>query len=146
MLFRSRVDVERMTASATYHRSTLENTFWATTAGWGRNTESGEGTNAMVFESSVTMRDRDAFFGRFEWAEKRGHDLVVEPEHDVFNVAKVQAGYTRYFPAWKGWTPGVGAAWSGGIVPRSLAPVYGRRLNSGFGVYLTLRPAAMSGS
>jgi hypothetical protein len=90
----------------------------------------------------VTLRNRDAFYGRFEWAQKGGHTLVVEPEDDVFRVAKVQAGYTRYLSGWKGWTPGVGAAISGGIVPESLRTVYGRRFNPGFAIYLTVRPAA----
>ena len=137
-----RVDVDRITASATYHRTTLENTFWATTVGWGRNLENGEATNAFLVESGVTLRDRDAVYGRFEWAQKSGHDLAVEPEHDIFHVAKVQDGYTRYLPPWKGWSPGVGMAVSGGIVPRSLEPTYGGRFNSGFAVYLTLRPGA----
>jgi hypothetical protein len=136
-----RVDVDRVTASATYHRTTLENTIWASTVGWGRNAEPGEdATNALLLESSATLHDRDAFYGRFEWSEKSSHDLVV-PQHDVFNVSKLQGGYTRYLPAWQGWTPGFGAAASAGIVPPSLKPTYGSRVNAGFSVYLTLRPA-----
>jgi hypothetical protein len=137
-----RVDVDRVTASATYHRTTLENTFWATTVGWGRNSESGKASNALMVESGIIWRDRDAVYGRFEWAKKSGHDLVVEPEHDTFAVAKLQGGYTRYLSTWKGWSPGVGAALSGGIVPSSLEPVYGSRINVGVAVYLTLRPGA----
>jgi hypothetical protein len=139
-----RRNVDRVTASATFHRATPANTFWATTIGWGRNGESGEATNAVLVESSVTLRDRDTVFGRFEWSQKSGHDLVVEPEHDVFAVAKLQGGYTRYLSAWKGWTPGLGAALSSGIVPASLRSVYGSRFNTGFALYLTLRPAAHS--
>jgi hypothetical protein len=135
-----RVDVERVTTSATYHRTTLEDTFWATTIGWGRNSEGGEATNGALFESSLTMRDRDTFYGRFEWSQKSGHDLVVEPDEDVYDVAKVQLGYTRYFPEWERWTPGIGAAISAGIVPGSLEPAYGSRFNGGFAIYLTLRP------
>jgi hypothetical protein len=136
-----RVDVDRLTASATYHRTTLENTFWATTAGWGRNTESGTSTHALLVESSLTFRDRDAFYGRAEWSQKSGHDLVVEPAHDTFAVGKLQGGYTRYLTMWKGWTPGIGAAVSTGIVPASLRAAYGGRFNAGAAVYLTLRPA-----
>jgi len=137
----ARIDVERLTASATYHRTTLENTFWATTVGWGRNAEAGgEATSAVLFESSVTLQDRDAFYGRFEWSQKSGHDLVVEPDDTIFDLAKGQFGYTRYFSAWKGWTPGIGGSVSSGIVPRSLEPTYGSRFNTGFAVYLTLRP------
>jgi hypothetical protein len=137
------IDVDRLTASATYHRTTLENTFWASTIGWGRNAErGGAATNALLVESSVTMHDRDAVYGRFEWSEKSGHDLAVA-QQDVFTVGKVQGGYTRYASGWKGLVPGVGAAVSIGIVPRALEPVYGRRFNSGVNVYLTLRLAAL---
>ena len=137
-----RSDVDRVTASATYHHTTLENTIWATTVGWGRNKEPREdATNALLVESSLTMQQRDALYGRFEWSEKNGHDLVV-PQHDVFTVGKLQGGYTRYLPSWNGWSPGLGAAISAGIVPESLEVVYGSRVNTGFAVYLTLRPAA----
>jgi hypothetical protein len=137
-----RQDVDRATISGTFHRTTLENTFWATTVGWGRNEESAEATNALLIESSITLHDRDATYGRVEWAQKSGHDLVVQPEHDMFAVTKLQGGYTRYLGAWKGWTPGMGAAVSSGIVPASLKSVYGSRSNTGFAVYMTLRPAA----
>jgi hypothetical protein len=137
------VDIDRVTASATYHRTTLENTVWATTVGWGRNAErAGETTNALLFESGFTLRDRDAWYARGEWAEKSGHDLAVA-EHGIFTVAKLQGGYTRYLAPWRGVTPGVGAAASAGFVPRSLAPVYGGRFNPGFGVYVTVRPSAV---
>jgi hypothetical protein len=135
-----RVDVDRVTASATYHRTTLENTFWATTIGWGHNADPGMATNALLAESSLTFRDRDALYGRIEWSQKSGHDLAVEPGEAIFDVAKVQGGYTRYFPVWKGWMPGIGGSVSSGIVPSTLQSVYGSRFNAGVAVYLTLRP------
>jgi hypothetical protein len=94
----------------------------------------------LLLETGVTIRNRDAWYGRLEWAEKSGHDLAV-PEHGIFNVAKLQGGYTRYLTTWKGTTPGVGSGLSIGIVPGSLQSVYGGRFNPGFSVYLTLRPA-----
>src|SRR5262249_27029072 len=36
-----RVDVDRLTASGTYHQSFGNRSIWATTIGWGRNAESG---------------------------------------------------------------------------------------------------------
>jgi hypothetical protein len=139
-----RIDVDRVTASAAFHRATLENTMWATTLAWGRNAEQGGSTtNALMAETSVTMRDRHAIYGRAEWAKKSGHDLGVEPEHDIFPIAKLQGGYTRYLEPRKGWAPGVGAAMSLGIVPRALEAVYGGRVNAGVGVYVTLRPGAL---
>jgi hypothetical protein len=134
------IDIERVTASMTYHRATAGDVVWASTLGWGHNAElGGDATNALLFESSLTVRDRDAWYGRVEWAEKSGHDLAVA-EHGIFNVAKIQGGYTRYLAAWKGLHPGLGAAVSTGIVPRALEPAYGGRFNPGLGVYFTLRP------
>jgi hypothetical protein len=134
-------DIDRLTASATYHRPTLENAMWATTVGWGRNAErGGDATNALLVETSVTIRNRHAWYGRFEWSEKSGHDLAV-PDHAIFDISKLQGGYTRYLTAWRGLTPGVGGALSAGIVPSTLRPVYGSRFNPGFSVYLTVRPA-----
>jgi hypothetical protein len=135
------IDIDRVTASATYHRTTLESIVWASTIGWGRNASSdGEATNAILLETGVNVRARDAWYGRFEWAEKDGHDLAVT-DAGIFSVAKLQGGYTRYLTAWQGLTPGFGATLSTGIVPSSLKPWYGGRFNPGVGVYLTLRPA-----
>jgi YHS domain-containing protein len=136
-------DVTRATASATYHSAFRENSISATTIGWGRNEESGHASNALLIETNLTFDERHAWFGRFEIASKTAHDLAVAETADAFTVAKLQGGYTRYFNAWQGLKPGVGASVSAGFVPESLEPVYGGRINPGFGVFVTLRPAAM---
>ena len=74
---------------------------------------------------------------------KTAHDLAVAESDDAFTVAKFQGGYTRYFGAWRGFRPGIGAAFSAGIVPERLEPAYGSRVNVGCGLFLTLRPAAL---
>jgi len=136
-----RIDVDRMTASATYHRRLNETSIWATTIGWGRNKEpDSAGTNALLAETSVTVHDRDAWFGRFEWSQKSGHDLALG-SHDIFTVAKLEGGYTRYLDTWRGLKPGAGIGVSAGIVPGSLESTYGGRVNLGVGVYLTIRPS-----
>jgi len=141
----ARVDVNRITASATYHRVFEEDSLWATTVAWGRNAESGHGaSNAFLAESTVTFRQRDTLFGRLEFAAKSAHDLVVPEPPESFTVAKLQAGYTRYLRARSGFQPGVGAGLSLGIVPDSLTTTYGRRVNPGVAIFLTLRPAAMA--
>lgn len=136
-----RTDVDRVTASATYHRTTLEQTWWATTVGWGRNAASDGATHALFGESSLTFRNRDSLYGRAEWSQKSDHDLVV-PAAGVFDVVKLEGGYTRYLPPWHGLTPGIGAAVSTGIVPAALSPDYGGRTNPGVAMYLTVRPGA----
>jgi hypothetical protein len=136
-----RIDVRRATASATYHRVTGEGMTWASMFGWGRNQEPGsDATNALLAETNLTLRDRDAWFGRFELSQKSGHDLAVESA-GVFAVAKLTAGYTRYFAPRNGFSYGAGAGVSAGIVPESLKAVYGGRVTGGFAVFVTLRPA-----
>jgi hypothetical protein len=136
-----RIDVDRVTASATYHHQLTKMSIWASTMGWGRNKEPGTGaTNAFFAETNLTLQDRDAISGRLELSEKSGHDLAIEST-DFFTVAKLQAGYTRYLDSWKGLKPGAGISVSAGIVPRSLEPVYGGRVNLGIAVYLTVRPS-----
>jgi hypothetical protein len=140
-----RIDVTRLTVSAIYHRRMTPGAVWASTLGWGRNHEPGaEATNAVLAETSVTLDDRDAWYGRFELAGKSAHDLDLAG-HDVFTVAKLQAGYTRYLAAWNGLKPGFGAGLSAGMVGGSLAPVYGRRFNVGFAVYAVVRPGETGG-
>lgn len=136
------VDVTRLTASATYHRQLAPNSIWATTAAWGRNDESAKSTNALLIETHVSFDDRDTWFGRFEIAGKSAHDLDIHETDDVFSVAKLQAGYTRYLKAWRRLKPGFGGSLSVSFVPKRLDPVYGNQINSGFAVFVTLRPDA----
>lgn len=138
-----RIDQDRVTASATYHRMFGAGGVWASTVAWGRNAEPGGGaaTNALLAESNLTLAERDTWFGRFELSQKSGHDLALD-SHDVFTLAKLQVGYTRYMAAWNGLRPGIGGGVSTSIVPASLRPEYGRRVNLGFALFLTLRPAA----
>ena len=141
----TRIDVRRVTASATYHRALQDGAIWATTAAWGRNAEGDHSTNALLVETNFTLADRDTWFGRLEFVGKTAHDLDL---HDVdgaetFTVVKLQGGYTRYLGAWKGVKPGFGVSASAGFVPRSLETAYGSRVNPGIGVFFTIRPAAM---
>jgi YHS domain-containing protein len=138
----SRVDVTRVTASATYHRLLGANGIWASTAAWGRNAEEGHATNAVLFETNVTLEDRDAWYGRFELVGKSAHDLDV-PGDETQTVGKLQGGYTRYLQGWHGWKPGIGVSASAAFVPSTLRSTYGSRVTLGFGVFATLRPVAL---
>jgi len=139
----SRTDVDRVTASMIYNRRFATGNVWATTFAWGRNEEAGIATQAFLAESSVTLNDRDVWYGRFEIAGKEAHDLHVEAFGDeVFTVSKLQGGYTRYLAGAAGLRFGVGGYGSGGFVPGRLKPTYGSRANLGFGFYVTVRPGA----
>jgi hypothetical protein len=134
-----RRDLTRVTASATYHRSLRQDSMWATTIAWGMNSDAGEMAHAMLAETSVTLDERDVWFGRFELTGKTAHDLDVSGANEIFAVAKLQAGYSRYLDAWQAVQPGMGVSLSLGILPDTLASVYGHRANPGLGVFLTLR-------
>ena len=89
-------EATRATASAMYHTTVREQGLWATTLAWGRNVESGHGSNAILAETNFTLRDRDSWFARFEVVGKTAHDLAVAESDEAFTVAKLQGGYTRY--------------------------------------------------
>jgi len=137
-----RTTVTRTTASATVHTGVRDGSIWATTIAWGRNAEEDHATNAVLVETSLTQRARDTWFGRFELAAKTAHDLALPAlsDEDRFTVAKLQGGYTRYFPARGGFAPGLGGALSFGFVPESLVAAYGRRVNTGIALFVTVRP------
>ncbi len=140
-----RVDVERVTASAMYHRPLDAAGFIATTFAWGRNVEEGLATHAVLAESSVSLSDQHLFFGRLELAQKTSHDLDLHgPDDEVFTVGKLQVGYSRFLAPVKGWRPGLGGSLSVGILPEGLSSTYGGRAPLGFGLFFTLRPAAMA--
>jgi hypothetical protein len=147
-----RSDVDRATASATYHRMTGREV-WATTLAYGVNAgrEAIPGdavylvTHAVLLESSLSRGERDTWFGRVEVVGKPGHDLHVhEAPATVFTVGKVQAGYVRSFKGWNGIVTGLGGTASLSIVPAGLASRYGGRVAPGFGVFVSVRPSRHS--
>jgi hypothetical protein len=144
-----RSNVERGTASATYHRVTATDT-WATTLAYGvnagREVTSADVvdlvTHAVLLESTFSIREQHTWFGRVEVVGKPGHDLHVhEAPVKVFGVGKVQGGYVWSFNAWRGIVSGIGATAAVSIVPSALASRYSGRLAPGFGVFVTIRPS-----
>jgi hypothetical protein len=144
-----RTSVNRVTASATYHRPFRDGSTWASTLAYGMN--SGQGiipggvlddlTHGALVETAVTMGKRHTWFGRLEVVAKPAHDLHVhEYITQVFTVAKLQGGYTRNLKPWKGMIPGVGGSVSASLVPPLLAPRYNGRIAPGLGVFLSVRP------
>jgi hypothetical protein len=84
-------DVNHVTASATYHHQSRPGRPWASTIAWGLNSEEGEASHALLAESTLTLDERDTWFGRFEIAGKSAHDLDVHGSDEIFTVAKLQA-------------------------------------------------------
>ena len=144
-----RSDVDRVTASATYHRMTGA-AIWATTLAYGMNAgpEVIPGdvvnltTHAGLLESTLSLGDRHTWFGRAELVGKPGHDLHMHATPaTIFTVGKVQAGYVRSFSTGSGIGLGIGGTASVSLVPPALVPRYPRRANPGVGVFASIRPA-----
>jgi hypothetical protein len=144
-----RSDIDRFSASATYHRPHGGSGSWATTVAYGLN--SGiefipEGTfdavtSAALIETSFSTGTGNVWFGRGELVEKPGHDLHAHAfSRRVFTVLKGQVGYVREFSERQGLVAGVGVTVSLSGVPPELAVQYDGRVRPGFGVFLSLRP------
>lgn len=145
-----RQDVDRVTASMTYHRL-VNNRVWATTAAWGRNAEpahatspghdDGHATSAFAIETSADLTRSDTVFGRGEVTGKTTADLVLPVSGDeVVTLGKLQVGYTRWLREGRGVKAGIGGSAGVSILPDRIAPFYGSRSAGEFSVFFTLRP------
>ncbi|MGH9407996.1 MAG: hypothetical protein ACRD1V_00925 [Vicinamibacterales bacterium] len=134
-----REDVDRVTASATYHRL-VNNRVWAATMAWGRNREAGHTSNAFLAETSADIRPRDQIFARVEVVGKTAADLVLPiATGEPFTVGKVDVGYTRWLAEGHGMRTGLGGSVGWSIVPGALASSYGGRSAREFSVFLAVR-------
>jgi hypothetical protein len=138
----ARNDVVRITSSGTYHAALGSAGFWATTVAWGANREPSSVTHAFVAETMATPEGLNTWFGRVEVAGKPAHALHVHESNGTFTVGKLQSGYVRYLNARHGLQPGFGLSVSAALLPAALEARYGGRVVPGFGLFLTMRPAA----
>lgn len=139
-----RVNVDRMTASVTYHRLLGGGPgLWASTAAWGQNREAGESTNFLLVETTLNLLERHAWFGRLDVGQKEAHDLDIHGAEGSFTLAKVQGGYLRYVDLGSTFKAGLGATVTASVLPGALQDAYGGGTALGLGVFLTLRPRGM---
>jgi hypothetical protein len=141
-----RIDVTRVTASASYHRPLAESGGWAGTIAWGRNREGSEATQAFLAETRLNLAERDILYGRLEVVEKTGGDLVLpeELEERSFTVGKIGLGYVRQLDPVAGLVPGFGAGVTVSRVPDDLSSFYGSTTPAGLQLFLRLRPAPVT--
>jgi hypothetical protein len=140
------VSVQRVAASATFNRRRGQEANWASTFVYGQNIPSeGPTTPSLLLETSWNMRERHVLYGRAEYVQKTGHDLVLpEPlEHEIFHTGLLGLGYNYHFGPFASFTPALGVRGTMGVMGDDLQPFYGQRLPLGVMVYLQLRPAAM---
>jgi hypothetical protein len=119
-------DVDRSTASASYHRD-FGSAQWQTTLAWGRNTPShGAATNAYLLESAVVLSRIHTLFGR---AERTGKNELFLPgaalADQSFRAGKLSVGYIRDLPSDSHFKVGIGGLISRYSLPGALQPIYG---------------------
>lgn len=143
-------DVDRVTASAAYHRPRQDKGFWSSTVAYGANREASaivslpaQTTHAVLLETAIASSTAvHTWFGRLDIVDKPGHDLHVHEDEDaVLTVAKLQMGYLRQFATGNGWAAGFGGHVNLSLVPPALAPRYGGRIAPGVGIFLNLQPS-----
>jgi hypothetical protein len=145
----ARIDVTRLTASATFNRPLSGGRALAATIAYGSNGEDdilpggpvSQRTHALLVEGSLAWARR-AWFARVEAAGKPAHDLHVH-EHlaEVFTVGKIQGGYAHHLADRQGFRLSAGGAVMASIVGNELAPRYGGRVAPGFALFLSLTPS-----
>ena len=123
----TRVDVDRVTASAIYHRAACAGGLWATTVAWGRNVEDGEATHAVLAETHVSLADRHIVFGRAEVVEKSSHDLELHGDDESFNVGSFKSATRDSSRPQRLARRASVAAFLFGVGARGLASTYGGR-------------------
>jgi YHS domain-containing protein len=140
-----RHDVDRTTASATYHQLVGTAGFWSVTGAWGRNAEGDHATDAVLLETDLGLDGRNTVFGRVEGAGKTGEELIIpEIGHEAATVSKLHVGYMRRLPGSGMFEPRLGAALSFSAIPDRVERAYGRDNGFGVTVFLSVRPRAMA--
>jgi hypothetical protein len=142
------LDVDRTTASVSYHRPRSAGREWSVTAAWGRNDEQAHvDTDGALIEGRVDLYGGVAF-GRAERVEKSDHDLGIRPtlaqflanEQRVFDLTKFVLGYARDVTSAGDLAASAGIAVSWSRVPSDLEELYGDGWPLGATMFFSLRP------
>ena len=122
------VDIDRTTASASYHYPFGGN-HWQTTLAWGVNRKApGPDTDTWLLESALRLDDKHTFFGRAERTEK--DELFDDPSplaDRVFTVNKLTLGYIHDIRVAEHAKIGIGGLGSLYALPDALDAAYGER-------------------
>jgi Heavy metal binding domain len=139
------VNRHRTTASLIYNRLGPDSN-WATSLVWGQNNDTNEGKTESVLLETDYQRERNTFYGRWEWVEKSGHELVLDRSDldEIFSVNTVSIGYVRDLSHGNNIDIGLGGQFTLDFWPRELDRYYGSGPGYGFQVFLRVRPSLHS--
>ena len=135
-------DTRRSTASAIYILPRRDGGFWANSLIFGRNSVGGTNSDAYLLESELNLANRNAFFTRLEYVEKRGEELDIAPADRKFGITQWTLGYVHDFTPKNSFQTGLGASVTFSAIPSDLKPLYGDNSTS-FWLFVRIRPAPM---
>lgn len=136
----------RTTASVIYNKRLGPDSNWASSLVWGQNDDTHEGKTESVLIETDYQRERDTIYGRFEWVQKSGNELVLAPRDldEIFDVTAVSFGYVRDLSHGNAIDVGLGGQITLDFWPGELDRYYGGGPGYGFQVFLRLRPSQHS--
>ncbi len=136
----------RTTASLIYNKSLGSDSNWATSLVWGQNNDTHDGKTESVLIETDYQRERDTVYGRWEWVEKSGHELVLKPVdgEEIFSVSAISLGYVRDLSQGKMIDVGLGGQFTLDFWPGGLDRYYGGGPGYGFQIFLRVRPSLHS--
>jgi hypothetical protein len=127
-------DQTRVTASIEYTHP-LFGTSWSSTLAWGRthSTATFRNLNSYLAESVVPISHKNLITGRFELVNRDelfSDDLILEERLDslyggTFQIGEYTLGYTRDIDVFRHVETGIGANFTGYLVPNEIKPYYG---------------------
>lgn len=149
------LDQHRTTASIVYHKPLAIGQFITTSAVWGQNYESARArSNAYLLEVDYHRRS-DSMYGRAEFVQKSGNELVLDADptrlavssalaETLFPIGAYTLGYVHDLPHPSSATVvGIGGQMTFNTRPGSLVPFYGRQTAWGFELFARFRPTAL---
>lgn len=138
-------NVHKTTASAIYSLNLGPEHWLNATALWGMNKQKDHtGENALLLEAAW-RKNKSAVYARYEFTQKSGEELVLEPlfdAHDRFGVHAFTLGINRDLLEWNRTRITAGGQWSLYKAPASLDALYGS-YPMAVQVYIRLYPALM---
>ena len=135
-------DTRRSTASATYILPRRDGGWWANTLVFGRNSAGGTNSDSYLLESELNLADRNSFFTRLEYVEKRGEELDIAPADHKFGIAQWTLGYVHDITPKNPFHVGLGASVTFSAIPSDLKSLYSDNPTS-FWFFVRIRPAPM---
>jgi hypothetical protein len=139
-------NVSKTTASAIYSVQTSNHNRINLTALWGMNkSQNHESENALLLEGSWRIK-KSAIYTRYEFTEKSGGELLLEPafeDHDIFGVHAFSLGYNYDLLEVKKIRLAIGGQWSIYGASAKLNSIYGKNPMA-VQAYLRIYPALMN--